>query len=210
MVPVKLEDVRAALALGPPGFDPEAAQAKISPTSRPRQRDTSLPGEPRQAATLLLLYPVEDRLHFLLTRRPESLRNHGGQIALPGGRRETNETFEQTALRETCEELAICEGITFLGALTPLYIPPSDFHVRPFVGYLPMRPSWQIDVAEVAEVFETPIDVLLDDSVKGWGTGDFRGLTFEYGWYEIKGHRVWGATAIMLSEMEGRLRQILC
>lgn len=209
MVHITRETIEAALQLGLPEFDAEDARSRISPSIRPYERDPEQAGEPRYGATLLLVYPAQDQLHFILTRRPESLRSHAGQISLPGGRREQGEDFQTTALRETCEELGVCEPIQLIGPLMQLYILPSDYYVQPFVGYLPERPIWQVNEAEVAEIIETPLTILLDDTIKGRGVGDFRGVTFDYGWYEIQGHRVWGATAIMLSEMEGRLRHIL-
>lgn len=204
-----LDLVRQAVALQPPAFDPRAAQMQMSPQPRPLQRLPDITGEPRQAATILLLYPIAERLHFILTRRPDSLTNHAGQISLPGGRREPEESFEQTAIRETCEEVGICSGIEIIGVLTDLYIPPSDFLVYPFVGYLPERPDLSHVTPEVAEIIECPLDLLLDESVKGRGTTEIRGFSFEIMWYTVQGYRVWGATAIMLAEMEGRLRACL-
>jgi len=209
MTLITLELVRAALALHPPFFDVYAAQRRMAPATRPLRRADNAPGEPRLAATLLLLYPVDGVLHFVLTRRPHTLNNHGGQISLPGGRKEKGEDFIQAALRETCEELGVCEPIEIIAPLTQLYIPPSDYEVHPFVGYTPRHPHWQYDLGEVAEVIEAPASILLDESIKRQEQGEFNGLTFDYWSYHIQSHRVWGATAIMLSEFEQRIRAIL-
>lgn len=207
---LSIDTVRCALRLAPPDFDPHQAQRKMALLPRPVKRPDSRDGQPRLAATLLLLYPVNERLYFVLTRRPDTFTNHAGQISLPGGRREDHESFEQTALRETCEEIGICGSeIELLGALTELYIPPSDFQVNPFVGYIPYRPEWKYSEIEVAEIIECPLDLLLDDSLKQRGLAEIRGATFEICWYQIEKHRVWGATAIMLSELEWRLRACL-
>lgn len=209
MPEISLAMVQEALALTPPEFDPEEAQLKLAPSIRPRERPEDLRGQARLAATMLLLYPLEERLSFVLTRRPETLTQHAGQISFPGGRKEDDEDFVEAALRETCEELGICDEIKLLGGLTPVYIPPSDFYVQPFVGYLEQRPSaWRYPENEVAEVIECPLESLFDDALKGWDKAEFNGLEFEYGWYTINGHRVWGATAIMLSEFEWRLRTV--
>src|SRR5688500_5595008 len=96
---ITLEQVRCALALNLPDFDPRAAQFKMSPQPRPVMRPREVPGDPRRAATLMLLYPIDEWLHFVLTRRPESLANHAGQISLPGGRQHEDETFQETAIR---------------------------------------------------------------------------------------------------------------
>jgi 8-oxo-dGTP pyrophosphatase MutT (NUDIX family) len=206
---LSLRLVQQALALTPPAFDVEAAQQRLAPSLRPRQREARKAGQARLAATLLLLYLHEDNLHFVLTRRPDTLKNHGGQISLPGGRKEEGETFDEAALREAREELGIEAPIQLLGALTSLYIPPSDFQVYPFVGYLPERPTWRHNPSEVAEVIECPLVCLFDDSLKQWEKGEWNGHTFTYGFYALQGHRVWGATAITLSEFEGRLRVCL-
>lgn len=203
-----VETVRRALQL--PNFDPLVAQRKMIPSTRPVKRPKSREGQPRLAATLFLLYPINGRLHFVLTRRPDTFTNHAGQISLPGGQREGHETFEQTALRETYEEVGVpINEIQILGTLNELYIPPSDFQVYPFVGYMSHRPTeWKFDLSEVAEVIECPLDLLLDETVKHRGIMDMRGNSFEICWYQVGIHRVWGATAVMLSEMEWRLRSM--
>lgn len=205
-----LEIVRRALALQPPAFDPLEAQLKMA-MHRPPPGTKLLGGEAgRLAATLLLLFEKADELYFVLTRRPETLKQHAGQISFPGGRKEPDESFTQTALRETCEELGICDAnVQIIGKLTDLYIPPSDFLVHPFVGYLDEEPRWQPDASEVAEVIECPVRFLLDDTLKKRDTANFKGLSFDYFYYDVFGYRVWGATAIMLSEFEWRLRTLL-
>jgi 8-oxo-dGTP pyrophosphatase MutT (NUDIX family) len=202
-----LDHVKKALALAAPEFDARAAQLKMSPQPRPLVRTAD--GEPRRAATLMLLYPIEEQLHFALTRRHDNLAYHAGQISLPGGSQDPGETYQETALRETCEEIGVCEGIEILGALTDVYIPPSDFLVFPFVGCLPQRPEWRLITSEVTEIIECPLEVLLDHSLKGREDTDFKGLIVNIAWYQVNGYRVWGATAVMLSEMEGRLRHVL-
>lgn len=204
---ITLDTVRAALALE--NFDVDAARRKMAPTYRPLRRDPLMEGQPRLAATLLLLFPKDGLLHFVLTRRRDDLAHHAGQISFPGGRKEEGEGYAQAALRETCEELGVCQPIELIGKLTELYIPPSDFLVQPFVGYLDHHPEWRYDPREVAEVIECPVTLLLDDSLKRREMGEFQGVSFEYGSYHFGGHRVWGATAIMLAEFESRLRQCL-
>lgn len=207
-----LAEVRRALAL--PAFDKDAAQlAQLRMAPRPRPvRAPAKPGQPRQAGVLLLLYPdAAGDLTFVLMQRPEYPGVHSGQISLPGGKREGDESFAQTALRETCEELGVCEGIDLLGPLEMLYIPPSDFEVYPVVGYSAERPGWSPDPTEVAAVIETPLATLLDDSIKGQEEV-FRpdvNMTLTIFYYLIQGHKVWGATAAILSEVEARLRTAL-
>jgi 8-oxo-dGTP pyrophosphatase MutT (NUDIX family) len=204
---ITLDEVRQALML--PDFDVRSAQLRMAPKPRPIRRE-GLPGDPRRAAVLILLYPLDGSLHFALTRRTDTLGVHSGQISLPGGSRDDGETFEQTALRETNEELGVQEPVEIIGQLTMIYVPPSDFEITPFVGYLPTRPVWTPNAAEVAELLEVSISQLFDDNTKGieqLTAPD--GVTRTFPFYRVSGYKVWGATAAMLSELEERLRIVL-
>lgn len=204
---ISLESVRRALAL--PGFDAPAAQLRMAPYPRP-ERPSERPGSPRLAAVLVLLYPVGEALHFVLTRRTEYPGVHSGQISLPGGKREGEEAFSRTALRETEEEIGVvCDSVELLGELTPLYVPPSDYLIHPRVGACTARPTFRPDPSEVAEIIEAPLGVILDDSIKGTESVTRYERPFTIAYYHIGGHKVWGATAIMLSELEWRLRAAL-
>ncbi|MFP4321360.1 MAG: NUDIX hydrolase [Anaerolineales bacterium] len=203
---IDLALVKRALELSPQEFDAGAVQQRAAPAHRPLKRDPNQAGVARLAATLVLLFPKQDVLHFVLTKRPDNLRHHAGQMALPGGRKETHESFEDAALRETCEELGVCNNIKMLGKLAQLYIPPSDFLVQPFVGYHATTPQWRIDPCEVAQVVEISIATLFNDNLKHEGTLEHQGQVFTYQWYQLAGQQVWGATAIMLSELEWRLK----
>ena len=163
----------------------------------PPEQDVS----PRQGGVLILLYPYRGQLHLVLTRRTDRLENHKGQISLPGGRREGDEPIQQTALREAQEELGVLPAVVeTLGELTPLYIPTSDFCITPVVGWIENRPHWQPDPDEVAEVLEIPLRRLADPASvreETWHRGE---LTMHVRFYSFEGHRVWGATAMVLSE----------
>ena len=197
-----LEDVRRALSRPLPG---SPAHLKMAPQPRPGWvPDLALPSGCRQGAVLILLYPRPDCLHLVLTRRTETVNAHKGQISLPGGAREGDEPLVQTALRETCEELAVCaEGIQVMGQLSALYTPPSNFCIHPFVAYCPVAPAFHPDPREVAEVLETPLSLLLDPSIRRveyWSDPRFdpaRRVPF----FDIQGQVVWGATAMILSEL---------
>jgi 8-oxo-dGTP pyrophosphatase MutT (NUDIX family) len=205
MPAVSVDDVRRALTL--PDFDPHAAQLRMAPRPRPIRRPDRA-GQPRLSGVLILLYPYQDQLYFALTKRPEYNGIHSGQISLPGGKREGTETLIETALRETCEEVGVCDGIDVLGTLAELYIPPSDFEVHPAVGYIAQRPVWRPDSLEVAALIETPLSTLFDEDIKG-SEAVFRAdvnMTLNIYFYLIDGHKVWGATAAILSEFEARLR----
>ena len=96
-----------------------------------------------------------------------------------------------------------------IGSLTCLYITPSDFEVRPVVGHVKQRPVWVPDQAEVVEVIECPLDWLLDDAHKRIEDWERNGEVMRVPWYDVHGHKVWGATAIILSELEHRLRVVM-
>ncbi len=208
MSPIDLDRVRAALALD--GFDAADAQRQMAPQPRALRRSDNRAGSPRQASVMILLYPLDERLGMVLVQRSKNERDvHSGQIALPGGAREGDETAIETALRETNEELGVSAGVEIIGTLTTLYIPPSDFEVHPVVGYLARHPTWAPDPAEVDGVLECPVDWLLDDERKRVEDWDVGGYMMRVPWYDVRGHRVWGATAIMLSEFEQRLRRVM-
>lgn len=206
---IALDHIRAALALEP--FDAMDAQRLMAPQPRSIRRSTILPGQPRKASVLLLLYPGRDGLHFALTRRAHNPHDvHSGQISLPGGAREDGETPVDTALRETREEIGVTDdAIELLGALTCLYIPPSDFEVSPYVGYASFHPAWRPGMSEVVEVLEVKLAWLLDDTRKITEDWHFNDRVLRVPWYNFHNHKVWGATAIILSEFEQRLRRVL-
>ncbi|MAS36558.1 MAG: coenzyme A pyrophosphatase [Anaerolineaceae bacterium] len=205
---ITLNTIQAALDLR--HFDAAAAQEPMMPGSRSRNLPSNGKNS-RQAGVLLLLYPLADELHFVLTRRTETLRGHSGQVSFPGGRRDPeDDTLIDTALRETHEELGIWNpDMHILGNLTPIYIPPSNFEVFPTVAALDEVPEFQPNPAEVAQVFSVPVGALLDDDFKRVEHWPFNGNQVRIPFYAFNDHKVWGATAIMLSEFEGRLRAVL-
>lgn len=205
-----LNDVRAALAL--PGFDGPAAQQRMAPVARPMARP-KLPGAPRLGGVLILLYCADDELHVVLTRRPDYDGVHAGQVSCPGGRHEPPESLGETALRETFEEIGIPPAdVALLGELTSLYVMPSDFEVHPFVGRYTGagRPRFVPDTREVAAILEVPLRLLLDPATRAEEEMELRGgLRLDVPFFRIGEHKVWGATAMILSEFVERLRAVL-
>jgi len=179
-----------------------AAQLKMVPNPRPgNQVYTEVEGSCLKAGVLILIYPFQNRLHLVLTRRAEKLERHQAQISFPGGRQEPGETQEQTALRETCEELGIhSETVHMVGHLTPLYIPPTNYCIYPFVAQTDIKPQFTPSPFEVAEILEIPLAHLLDPQTVRKEVWTLRGQNIEVPFYYFEGHKIWGATAMVLAE----------
>lgn len=204
---LNLDNVRRALASPRDGW---AAQQRMSPRPRPGTRFPPFPeSSVKQAGVLVLLYNNYDGLHFFLTRRTETVGTHKGQISLPGGAREEGESLEETAKRETVEELGLDPtNVEILGApLTPLFIPASDFWVTPFVAFYHRIPELRIAQEEVLELISVPLAMLLDESFVFEEVREILGISVLVPYFEIQSHKVWGATAMILSELATMLRQ---
>lgn len=199
--PITLEQVKRALAQ--PLLGAQAHQ-RMATRPRPGQRVFLRRKRFRQAAVLALLYECEGTLWLPLIRRAEGLRTHRGQIALPGGARDAgDDSLWAAALREAHEELGIDgAAVRLLGALSPLWVPASYFEVHPFVGWSTQRPFFAPNATEVAEVIEMPLELLLDPQAKGEVTWPLRGRMTRVPHYRWQGRIIWGATAMMLSELE--------
>lgn len=209
-VRVTIEHIQQALNL--PHFDGFKAQMRMAPEGRERMLPkTDKP--PRQSAVLVLIYPKYDTgLNILLTRRTVTLRGHSGQVSFPGGRvDETDDSLEQTALRETCEEVGICDeaDVHILGRLSKMWIPPSNFEVHPIVATMRSTPHLIPSPHEVADVLHLPLNALIDNKTKKMTQMKFGNTSFDVPYYDVQGQIVWGATAGMLSELELRLKQVI-
>lgn len=163
----------------------------------------------RTSAVLLLLYPVDGAVHTMIIKRPSYDGIHSGQLALPGGKSEEGEKPVYTAIRETLEEVGVSVSVKqVIGELTPLYIPPSNFLVHPFVSWLNERPSFVADQREVDKILEVPLSTFLDAQLKTRrriyiGTNTF----IDAPCYTIGEETLWGATAMMFAEVEALLRE---
>lgn len=210
MIPsgVTLADVRVTMQRPLPG---PRGQMRMAPVDR---LDPELYArgsrDCRRAAVLMLLYPWQGALYTALIVRPHHLPDHPGQVALPGGMKDEEETVEQTALREAREEVGI-EPVTVevLGRLTHLYIPPSHFCLQVVVGYTPVRPQWRISPQEVAELLEVPLAHFLAHDNWCEESWVVDGITRQVPFFRIGEHRVWGATAIVLAEFVTALEETL-
>ena len=179
------------------------AQLKMSPRPRPGHlRYDEVDARCTRAGVLVLLYPWNDSLFLVLTRRTEQMRHHQAQISFPGGRQESGEDLVQTALRETKEELGIQpDSPRLLGALTPLYIPPSNTCIHPVVATLLQRPEFVRSPKEVEKVIEVPLAHLRDPINVHEEIWTLRGIPVRVPFFLFKGNQIWGATAMVLAEL---------
>lgn len=190
-------------------FDSAAAQQRMAPVPRGWQKRVA---PPKRAAVMILIFQADDEgLRTVLTLRSAGLRGHSGQISFPGGRQEPQDTsLEMTAVRETCEEIGVCgAAVNILGQLPGFYIPASHYDVAPIVASHRGSPSFALNPVEVAAVFSVALDDLLQPRFKREEQRVIRGYDVRVPYYDVDGRKVWGATAMMLSELEGRLRQVV-
>ncbi len=193
-----------------PGLD---AQLEMAPSSRKnRIKDLKIPKDARKSAVLILLYPDKNRNILLpMQERTEYKGVHSRQIGLPGGSVEyVDDNFEDTALRETEEELGIeRKEVELLGRLTKIYIPPSNYLVQPVVGIAKSRPNFVIDPTEVQSLLEASIQFFTDlDAIQ---TGTIKGRnneTLEVPCFRVHDHIVWGATAMIMNEFREILNEV--
>lgn len=167
---------------------------------------------PKIAAVMMLFYPKAGITHLVLIVRNSYKGVHSSQIAFPGGKYEKEDLdFEQTALRETHEEIGVHPSkIEVLKAFTQLYIPPSNFMVYPFLGVSKEEITFDPDPNEVAGIIELPLSVFLSNSILVHSEiMTSYASSVEVPAFKIEGHIVWGATAMMLSELKEVLKLVL-
>ena len=191
--------LRAALAPPRPGL---SAQLELAPV--PRAGDMTweeAEGKSLKAAVLLLVYPKDGAPHIVFIRRPSSAPHHKDQIAFPGGQLEAGEDAVRAALREAREEVGLPEDAAEIaGHLTPLYVPPSNFCIYPVVGRMGETPAFVPFEPEVAEILEVPLALLLDPGTMQRETWALERGPVLVPFYAFRGHKIWGATAMILAE----------
>ena len=204
-----LQFVPKVLDVRLPAFDAHIKMAPLERSQSLKQIDFS-DKNPRVAAVMMLFYPKNEITHLVLIVRNSYKGVHSAQIAFPGGKYEIDdENFAYTALRETHEEVGIHpDKIQVLKPFTQLYIPPSNFMVYPFLGISKEELVFVPQLSEVADIIELPLSIFLSDSI----VVETKVLTSysdesSVPAFKIENHIVWGATAMMLSELKEVLKK---
>ena len=192
----------------------EVAHNKMAPPERIQlMKDFNLENSnPRKAAVMMLFYPKNNQTHLVLIKRTSYNGVHSSQIAFPGGKVENDDVdFSATALRETHEEIGIePSSIEVIRSFTSVYIPPSNFMVYPFFAISNQELDFVIDSHEVAGIIEFPLVNFLDDAIlvnKIMDTSYSKSI--EVPAFKIEDYYVWGATAMMLSELKDVLKRVI-
>ena len=192
-----------------PGIE---AQFKLAPKMRLAYNAKRIQAnKPKTAAVLALFYPNQkNNVSILLTKRAIYNGTHSGQISFPGGKVEISDlNLKETALRETFEEVGVLKKeINVIREITEVYIPPSNFSVTPFVGILNYKPVFKVN-SEVAKIIEIPFSDLLDDTnlASISITNSYMKET-SVPCFNFDGSIIWGATAMMLSEIKELLKNM--
>lgn len=199
--------IRTSFSSGLPGVE---AHRLMMPANRPlTAADIANVSEYRNSAVAIICYPDGHQLKCVLIQRPDYEGTHGGQMSFPGGKEDPIDvTLEATARREAWEEIGWdLVQAELLGQLTPMYIPVSRFIVHPFLYYTEAPQPFLPDEREVAEVVVFQLDEFLNPTiVKQDAIRLSNGMTLKnVPYFELQGKRVWGATAIILSEFREML-----
>jgi len=186
------------------------AQFLLAPKLRLRYDEKKIKARnPKKAAVLSLFYPNEDgKTCFLLTQRAQYNGTHSAQISFPGGKLDTaDENLKETALREAFEEVGIHRSsVEIIRELTDVFIPPSNFLATPFIGFSDHRPKFSIN-HEVQNIIEVLVsDLLNDHTITNRELRTSYAKKIDVPCFELNNYIVWGATAMMLSEIKALLK----
>jgi 8-oxo-dGTP pyrophosphatase MutT (NUDIX family) len=176
------------------------AQLKMAPEIRRQQME--IPADARLAGVMILLFEIDKKWNTILIRRAEDGQTHSGQISFPGGK---NEKFDvdiiATACRECEEEIGIKRNdIEVLGTLTPIYVPPSNFVVTATIGFIANAQNLKPDEKEVQEIIQVPLEFLFHPKIKK--EQEVKPNLMSPTYHLDETIIVWGATAMLISELE--------
>ncbi len=207
--PVFLELLQASLQHRHDDIPAQARLVPRLPDGSLARVNTPPPGvQPRHGAVLIVLYPGPDAdLWLPLTVRSHTLRQHRGEIALPGGAIDHSDASPiAAALREAHEEVALPpQQVTVWGTLSDVYIAPSNFSITPVVAWATALPPLYPAEAEVAEIINVPLRHLLDPATLKVEQRTLRGQTLLVPYFAWQHHKIWGATSVVLSQLVTRV-----
>ncbi len=207
MEPVFINNLKNRLKQHLPG---DIAQNKMGVITKFPLKSYLSNDKSRPAAVLVLLYPSKNNWYFFLTKRTQNVDHHKGQISLPGGVIEKNESKKNAAIRETYEEIGVLEKkIKIIGKLTKFLVPVSGFEIFPFVGWIDSKPKTKIQVTEVEKVFSVSVKSLIHKKTKKSKKSILNGIPATIPYFDLGNEMVWGATSIILSEFKSVLKDII-
>lgn len=203
---MRIDDLKEKLVnLKLPGFE---AHKLMLPSFRLQKYDTT---HYFQSAVNIIMFNEENRLKFILTKRSNKLQHHPGQISLPGGSFDNaDKDLWHTAKRETYEEIGLeLNDKNFIRQLTPIPVPVSRFIVNPYISYVDFVPKLKINREEVEKIFIVETESFFScDNIKN-STIIIDSNTLNYNYFELENEKVWGLTAMVLSEFNFLLNQKL-
>ena len=161
------------------------------------------PTDAKQASVSIILFEKNNQLFFLLTKRTENVEHHKGQVSLPGGAIDKNETAQNASLRETKEEIGIdSSSLKSLGQLSSLYTPVSYFNIHVFLWYSETQPQIKINESEVDQVYKIGLDELIDNNLVFNTPINKSGFKINVPAYHFNKCICWGATAMIITELK--------
>ncbi len=188
-----------------------SAHIKMAPQERVASLDSQYyaNNNPRRSAVMMLFYPKNDEATLILIKRNTYPGVHSAQISFPGGKAEIyDESLANTALRETWEEIGVAQtDINVVMPFSEIYIPPSNFLVAPFLGLCATTPLFKPNPLEVDEIIELSLDEFLDESIVvnvDMKTSYLPNVLVPA--FKVGNHIVWGATAMILSELKETIK----
>lgn len=187
----------------------EAHQKMLPPGRRLKtfESETSLV---KPSGVLVLLFPEGGKIYLCLIKRPSTMTHHPGQISFPGGKVEKDDpSAEMAALREAHEEVGIDPSyVRIIGKLSELYVEVSKFLIHPFIAWCDQKPDFIVNKSEVDELILLPInDLVANETIMETDMDTITGrLRIKY--YPFKSQIIWGATAMILSELIEILKKI--
>ena len=185
-----------------PGWNSHKKMAVI-PINSLTEKAFIPPKDAKQASVGIIVFKEKNKLFFLLTKRTENVEHHKGQVSLPGGAIDRNETAKNASLRETNEEIGIDSStLESLGQLSSLYTPVSYFNIHVFLWYSKVQPQIKINNSEVDQVYKIGLDELIDNNLVSNTPINKSGFKINVPSYNFNECICWGATAMIITELK--------